>query len=194
MRLAPALEGRPRSELRLRAGSDGDLEFGGFRLRHLRRGWRVSIRAGATTSLGGGATAGVSAFTSWQPIGFTFEGRQVQESWSFRCEHYRDEEHRFAGLACDVGREETPAYRVEVDSSGGRVLGIGNDTDLAVTIERSFSGSLLGAHVFAAADPIAAVRLQPDMALIVAADAAPGARLGSALLAAALLAVDDYPF
>lgn len=191
LHLAPALESRPRQELRLRSASDGNFAFGGFRVRDLHRGLRTTIRAGATTSLGSGVTAGVSAFSSWQPITFTFEGRRREERWVFRCQRYRDEQDFFAGLACDVGGAETPVYRVEIDPFGGRVLGIGNDTNLEVTTERAMSGSLIGAHVFAAADPIAAVRLQPDMALIVAADSARSARLGSALLAAALFAADD---
>jgi hypothetical protein len=193
LRLAPGLEARPRRELRLRAGSDGDFDFGAFRVRHVRRGLVTSISAGATSSLGANVTGGVSLFSSWQPIGFTLEGRPARQHWSFRCERYRDEDRRFAGLACDVGPEDSPAYRVEVDPSGGRVLGIGNDTALDVTTQRAFSGSILGAHVFAAEGPVAAVRLQPDMALVLAADAAPAARLGSAVLAAALFVADDYP-
>ena len=191
LRLAPGLENRPRHELRMRTGDDGDLAFGTFRVRHLHRGLRISVTASATTTLGGGLATGVSAFSSWQNIHFTFEARRPDESWVFRCQQFRDEEARFAGLACDVGGAEDPRYRVEVDPSGGRVLGIGNDTNLEVATARAYSGSLVGAHVFASADPIAAVRLQPDKSLIVATDASRNARLGSALLAAALFAADD---
>lgn len=193
LRLAPGLEARPRRELRVRAGSDGDFDFGAFRVRHVWRGLVTSVSAGATSSLGGGVTGGVSLFASWQPIGFSLEGEGSSRGWIFRCDRYRDEDRRFAGLACDVGPERSPSYRVEIDPNGGRVLGIGNETALQVTTQRALSGSMIGAHVVAPEGPVAAVRLQPDMALVVATDAAPAARLGSAVLAAALFAGDDLP-
>jgi len=193
LRLDPVLQARPRRELRLRAGSDGDFDFGAFRVRSVNVGLRTTVRAGATSSLGGNATAGVSLFSSWQPFGFTFEGPEAHQHWRFRCERFRDEDGRFSGLACDVGSDEAPAFRVEVDPHGGRVLGIGRDTHLQVTTARTYTGSLLGAHAYAAEGPVAAVRLQPDMALVMADDATADDRLGSAVLAAAMFAGDEYP-
>lgn len=186
MRIESRLAARPNRELRVLEGSGGDLDLGRYRVRRVHWGIRTSVFAGASTSLGGGVTAGLSAYSSWQPVGFTLEGPRPEQTWRGRCERYGDEDGRFAGLSCDVGPADRPVFELEVDRAGGFVSG--QDANLVVAMQHAFGGVIVGAHAYGSGDPVAAVRLSADRGLVVAADATPDERLVSTVLAAALFA------